>query len=99
MQIVVKVEIPKDTFPKDMHKTEITEFVKQRMQDELFTYLEHNLFNMLVCDHNTAEVHMRSIFIENADGFFSDVNTLLDDPGISKKEFFGKLQKLINSSK
>ena len=33
MQIVVKIEIPKGTFPKDMHKTEITAIIKERMQD------------------------------------------------------------------
>ena len=96
MQIVVKIEIPKGTFPQDMHKTEITAIIKERMQDELFTYLHQGLSNMLVCDHNTAEVQMKSIFIENADGFFNDVSTLLGDPGISKKEFREKLVELIS---
>jgi hypothetical protein len=98
MQIIIKADIPKGEFPETMNKLDITDHIKGKIIGKLFSYISSNILKMLVCDHNTAEVKMKSIFIENADGFFEDVNTLLDDHGLSKKEFREKLVELINKN-
>ena len=98
MQIVIKAEISKGHFPDTMHKSEITEYIKEQMSEELCSHISSRILKGIVCDHNIAGVEMKSIFIEDANGFFEKVNTLLDAPGLSKKEFREKLVKLINGN-
>ncbi len=98
MQIEVKCNISKREFPDDIHKSEITEYITKVMISKLWSHISENCLKTLVCDHNTAEVTMKSIFIENAEGFLNKVNELLDDPGMSKKEFRESLKSLIDNS-
>lgn len=97
MKILVKLSISKGEFPEHIHKSEITEYVLQKMKDGLFDHISKNFNNTLVCDHNTSEVSMKCIFIQDADGFIDKVNKLLDDPGASKNDFKEKLIHLLDN--
>lgn len=98
MKYQLDIKIPRDEFPSHMTREDISEYLKSKISHE-FGSLFYNEFQMPPVGQNTRELSMEMILILNPQFFLEDVKKLLDDPGISKKEFLGKLHELINKAK
>lgn len=98
MKYKLDIKIPRGEFPSHMTREDISEFLKSKITNE-FSSVFYNEFQMPPVGNNTTELSMDMILILNPQFFLDDVKKLLDDHGISKKEFYGKLWELINNSK
>ena len=98
MKYKLDIKIHKGEFPYHMTREYISEYLKDKITNE-FSSVFYNEFYMPPVGHNTTELSLEIILILNPQLFLDDVKKLLDDTGISKKEFYGKLCELINSSR
>ena len=97
MEIHTRISIPKGEFPDDMSKEEISLYIKGLMAKSIGRYVRQILNEDLsiLAQNNTSNVFLDSIFITSKGVFYDKVQKLLDDPAMSKKDFFSELVKLI----
>ncbi len=90
----IDIQIPKDQFSSHMSIEDKTEYIKGKMA-KAFGDTFYNEYKMPIIDHNTAEIKHDFILILNVELFYQSVRKLLDDPGLSKKEFSVKFQEIL----
>lgn len=96
MEIYTEITIPEGEFPKDMSREDMEFFVRKKLVEGFSKIIDEELQNMkLLITHETAEVYLDSIFIKSKNIFYNKVQKLLDNPELTKKDFYKELVTLI----